>query len=151
MQDDKDKSRYYSELIWILTSAFIDNKYKANPFTKDNIKNIEKVIPVSNITVNIHNIENYNFKSVSEVSNYLLIFKKDTEIFSNPLVIIPYISDRYIVRDFYLANLIKIYANYDILYINCPDPSKITTKIYNAILTSDELIKRLPEIIQNGC
>lgn len=149
MSDNKSEDRYYSDIIWVLTSEFdkMSNTYLSSDYLMHNVgKKLEQIIDTP---ITIINTISYNFRLVKDVSKFFSLLKvKDYS--PKTLIIIAYLSEDMIVRDYYLANLIKLYTGYDIAYINCSHPEKITTKVYNFILSPADLDERLQEIIRYG-
>lgn len=148
MANSKNGSNYYEALIWLLLTEYKDNKYTPSNYLLSTIK--PKIEQASQGTpIQIYDGSVIDFKLTTNFKDYLDLFITGTAKFETALVILSYNAEKYIPRDFYLANLAKQYTCWDTAYICCPKDSKIKSKAFDFILTEDDLPDKLTEII-NG-
>lgn len=146
METPKTSNKYYEAVIWLLLTDYIDGVYTPSQFLLETTK--PKLEQASNETpIVIYDSTLFDFRLVTGFKNYLDMFLKGTEKFETALVILSYSCDKHIPRDYYLANLTKQYTCWDTAYIDCPNKARVTTSVFDFILSPTELPTKLKEII----
>lgn len=148
MENKKSRTGHYNSLIWLLLSSYENEQYTPSKYVLDTIgasvKDASNGLPIEVLDSTL-----YDFRISNSVKDYFSLFLDTAAKFENSLIILSYTSDKYIVRDYYLANLAKQYTCWDTVYINCANPEKITTKVFDWILTPSDLPDGLTNIINN--
>lgn len=151
MENKKSRTGDYNALVWLLVTEYEKDKgYTPSKYVMDTLG--QSIKTASNgFCLEVLDSTLYDFKLTKGFKEYFDLFLDTTSKFENALIILSYSSDKYIVRDYYLANLAKQYTCWDVAYLNCKDPSKITTRVFDYILTPDQLPFGLTNIInKNG-
>lgn len=150
MLNNQNQNRYYSDLVWLLVSDYNEesNSYSPSEYLLNTIE--PKLIKANSSPIITYPTTLFDFRTVNGVANYLELLNTTSEVFTNALVVMSYTTDKYIPRDYYLANLAKLYTAWDIAYVNCPDTSKITTNVFKFVISDLDLPDRLTEVIQYG-
>jgi len=149
MENKKSTTGRYNALVWLLLTEYEkDIGYTPSKFVLDTIK--PKLIESSKgIPIEICDGTLFDFTITSGFKDYLDLLEDKTYKFENALILISYSKEKYIVRDFYLANLAKQYTCWDTAYIGCDCPTKITTDVFDFIVAPTELPHKLTDIIWN--
>jgi hypothetical protein len=133
----------------MITSYEQDKGYTPSKFLLDSLgPQVEAA--AGDVPIKLYDTTIFDFTLVSKVNDFFNFFFDTIRKFETGLVVIPYIHEKYIVRDFYLANIAKEYTCWDTVYINCSNPQKVTTKVFDWVLTPQELPHKLAEIIQKN-
>ena len=149
MEDKESTTGHYDSLIWLLMTDYDGQEYCPSDYVIDSLKPaIDKAR--GDIILEIHDSTVYDFTIAKGFSNYWEHFNTMSSKFSNSLVILSYLNEKNIVRDCYLASVTKLYTCWDIVYLNCDVPEKISSKSFDFILTPKELPDKLTEVIKNG-
>lgn len=128
-------------------TGYVDDQYTPSKFLLDTIK--PKIDSVKkDLKLHIYDSTLYDFKTVHGFSDYWNKFTKSIDQFNKSLVILSYNSEKYIPRDCYVASLTKRYTKWDVVYINCDCPEKITSNVFNDIIKPDELPESLTKLIE---
>lgn len=137
----------YDSLIWLLVPKY--NKeakvYSPNQFLVEAI--IDK-LPLEEDQIVLYRGNLYNFKLVSDTYRYFDSINNLTDRFSNSLVVIPFETQDLIVRDVYMARLAKLYTTWSTCYIDCPDPTIVTSKAFDFVVPHDGRAEILKTIIE---
>lgn len=137
----------YSDLVWLLLTDYQrDQGYTPSKYLLETVK--PKIEAASNLPLQIYDGTLYNFKSVSGFKEYFDLFLAGTEVFRNALIVLSFTQEKYISRDFYLANLAKQFTCWDTVYINCPSGEKISTSVFDFVIPPSGLPDQLTEIIE---
>lgn len=147
MENKKSRTGNYNSLVWLLLTSYEQNKgYTPTKYLLDTVgKTILNACDGLHLEVIDSTL--YDFKLSNSVRDYFDLFLDKTAKFENSLIILSYTSDKYIVRDYYLASLAKQFTCWDTVYINCSAPEKITTKVFDWVLTPSDLPDGLTKII----
>lgn len=147
MENKKSRTGHYNALIWLLVTGYEKEiGYTPSKYILDTLGPKVKSAS-SSLDLAILDTTLYDFTITSGVGDFLAMFCDETTKFENALLILNYYDEKYIVRDYYLANLAKQYTCWDTAYINCSVPEKIHTKVFDYILTPDQLPDGLTKII----
>lgn len=148
MENKKSQFRNYNSLVWVLLTEYIEEQYTLSKFLLDSLG--PTIQSASNdLTISVLDSTLYDFKITKSVRDYLSDLQNITHRFNNALIIMSFVKESLILRDYYLANLAKLYTCSDIAYINCPIPEKIKTKVFDYVITPQELPTKLKNIIEN--
>jgi len=149
LESKESPTGHYDALIWLLMTEFDGKEYSPSDYILQALKpQIDKAR--GNTVLEVHDSTVYDFTVAKGFSHYWDHFNKTAERFSNSLIILSYVSEKDIVRDCYLASLAKLYTCWDTAYLNCDVPEKITSKVFDHIVTPDELPNRLTNIITHA-
>jgi len=149
MENKKSRTGYYNSLVWLLLTSYEKEKgYTPSKFFLDSIGPALHTA-ANGLHIEVFDSTLFDFTIADGFKDYFELFLDKTAKFENSLIILSYSEDKYILRDYYLANLAKQYTCWDTAYINCKDPSKIKTRVFDYILTPSDLPFGLTDII-NG-
>ncbi len=147
MEGKKSTTGHYNGLIWLLLTEYEKDKgYTPSDYiiqtTKPKLKQSAGNLPIEVVDSTL-----FDFTIANGFKDYLDLFFDKTRVFDNALIILSFTKEKYIVRDFYLAGLAKEYTCWDTVYIDCPFPEKITTKVFDFVLSPSQLPEDLTKII----
>lgn len=149
MENQENTARRYNNLIWLLFTEYQNEQYTPSKFLLDSYKpDIDSA--TNGLYIKVHDSTLYDFKITKSVQDYIKDLSDITFKFDTSLLILSYTTDKYIVRDYYIANLAKLYTCSDVAYINCPCPNKITSKVFDYIITPDKLPDGLKQVIETN-
>jgi len=148
MESKNSTTGYYNALVWLLMTDYEKDKgYTPSKYLIDTIK--PKIIQGTDLPLEIVDSTLFDFTIAKGLNDFFDLFFDKTKPFENALIILSFSKEKYIVRDFYLANLAKSYTCWDVAYINCPCPDKVTSKVFDYIIAPDELPDKLTKIIKH--
>lgn len=148
MESKDSKTGRYNALVWLLMTDYEKDKgYTPSKFVIDSLK--PKIIQGTDLPLEIVDSTLFDFTIAKGLNDFFDLFFDKTKPFENALIILSFSKEKYIVRDFYLANLAKSYTCWDVAYINCDCPNKITSPIFDFVLAPQDLPHKLTEIIIN--
>lgn len=148
MESKASKTGHYNALIWLLMTEYEKDKgYTPSKYLIDSIK--PKLIQGTDLPLEIVDSTLFDFTIANGIKDYFDLFFDKTRPFENALIILSYYKEKYIPRDFYLANLAKSFTCWDVAYINCDIAPKVTTKVFDYVIAPNELPGKLTEIITN--
>jgi hypothetical protein len=149
MENKNSKIRYYSSLIWLLITSYEKDKgYSPSKYLLDSLASHVNTA-AGGIPVELCDSTFYDFTVTSQVGDFFNMFFDKTKKFETGLIIIPFSEEKYILRDFYLANIAKQYTCWDTVYVNCSCPDKVTTQVFDWVLTPSDLPHKLTDIIKH--
>jgi len=145
MQNKKSTIKSYNSLLWLLFTEYTkDGGYIPSSYLVDSFSNRVSHI---NTSLDILDSTKYNLTTVSGFKTYFNLFLNKIKTLENPLVVLSYTKEKYIVRDYSIANLIKLHTFLDIAYIDCENPEKVTTTIFDYVIPFAEVSDTFTSLI----
>lgn len=147
MENQKSKFRRYNSLIWLLLTEYENNEYTPSKFVLDTLG---PKIDSSRDGLHLEVLDStlYDFKITKGFKEYIDDLYDTSQRFDTSLLILSFTKEKYISRDYYLANLAKLYTCSDIAYVNCPVPDKITSKVFDYVIPPEGLPDQLKKVIE---
>lgn len=146
MENNKNGSGYYESLIWLLLTTHNDGVYTPSSFLIDSVKPHLSTSCNNSIPLYILDSTIYDFKIAKGFKEYIDMFSDVCSQFNKSLIVLAYQSDKYVVRDEYLASLAKKLTCWDTVYIDCPEYI-LSNKSFDFIVHKNSLPKGLEDII----
>ena len=143
MEGNKSTSRPYEALVWLLLTEYQEKVYTPSKFI---IESTKPKLETTKLPIQIYDSTIYDFKVASSFKDYLDLFLTKSNIFENALIILSYVSEKYILRDFYMANLAKQYTCWDTAYVDCP--KDVSNVAFDYVIPPSDLPTKLVSIIQ---